>query len=58
LQLGEGACGPYEFKFVDASSPTESEIPFLVIEEEVIKIVPAEAVEAGTYSVDVVITLE
>jgi len=55
----ESVCGPYLFKFVDSSSPTESELPFLVSEGDKIKVAPVESVEmAGTYSVDVVITLE
>ena len=58
-QYGEGVCGPYLFKFVDSSSPTESEVPFLVLEGDKIKMAPVESFEmAGTYSVDVVITLE
>ena len=54
----EGVCGPYLFKFVDSSSPTD-EVPFLVLEGEKIKIAPVESAEmAGTYFVDVEITLE
>jgi len=34
-------------------------VPFLVLEEETIKIAPVDSVEmAGTYSIDVVISLE
>jgi len=55
----EGVCGPYLFKFVDSSSPIENEVPFLFLEGDKIKMAPVESAEmAGTYSVDVVITLE